>query len=454
MTMKNTLLLLFGIYSFLSCNKAEDKYADYPIQQIGLNQVELTDAFWLPKIQTVQKKTIQYAFDKCDTEGRFENFITAGKVIKGEKGKTRGKMPFDDTDVYKTIEGAAYSLVSSPDAELDRYLDSIISIVATGQEPDGYLTTWRTIDPMNPPAGWVRPGERWTDLGSSHELYNSDYDIIKRTLYNALIAGISLEGTEFFYPNPLESDGKYAFNMGTCTRQAWFDCSCCPTNLIRFIPYIPDLIYAKQDDSIYINLFMSNKVSIPLHGKNIEISQETDYPWSGNITVNVKPVKNQIFTLKLRIPGWVSNQVTPGSLYSYKNKPTESYRVLLNGETVESQMKNGYVEITREWKNDDRIELSLPMEVRQVIADEKVKDDTGLVAVEYGPLVYCMEESSNNNSFDFAPPTPQTTYSVEKQPDLLGGVNVIQETTADRQTTLIPYYAWSNKGVSKMKVWR
>ncbi|KAA6350124.1 Non-reducing end beta-L-arabinofuranosidase [termite gut metagenome] len=649
--MKKTLLLFISLLCiadlYLYGQEAYKDNADYPIQQVSLSQVNLTDAFWLPKIQTIQKKTIQYAFDKCDTEGRFENFITAGKAIKGEKGTTRGKMPFDDTDVYKTIEGAAYSLISAPDPALDHYLDSIISIIRLGQEPDGYLTTWRTIDPMHPSAGWVKPGNRWTDLGASHELYNSGhlfeaasahyhatgkrdflnialknadllvkvfgdsanyevpghqivetgliklyqithkkdylklakkfldlrgdtahrktrgaysqdhlpvsqqdevvghavravymyagmtdiaaiyrdsaylnavdklwdnmvnkkmyvtgglgarhdgesfgdnyelpnltaysetcaaigsvywnerlfrltdkskyYDIIERTLYNALISGISLEGTEFFYPNPLESDGKYAFNMGARTRQPWFDCSCCPTNLIRFIPYIPNLIYATQDNSIYINLFMSNKASIPLQGNNIEISQETAYPWNGNITINVNSGKNQTFSLKLRIPGWALNQVTPGSLYTYKDESPESYRVLLNGEIVETQLRNGYFEITREWKNNDRIELSLPMKVRQVAANGKIADDVGLFSVEYGPLVYCLEEIANNNRFDFVPVTPQTTYSIEMKPYLLDGINIIQETTAERQTTLIPYYAWSNKSICRMKVWR
>jgi DUF1680 family protein len=644
---KSALFSLLGVMALLSCKPAKEPYADYAIRQVNLNRVELTDAFWLPKIQTVQKKTIRYAFDKCEAEGRFENFVTAGKVIRGEKGETRGKMPFDDTDVYKTIEGAAYSLISAPDPDLDHYLDSVISLISAGQEPDGYLTTWRTIDPMHPSAGWVEPGGRWTDLGSSHELYNSGhlfeaatahyhatgkrnfldialknagllvkvfgdstnyevpghqivetgliklyqitrkedylklakkfldlrgdathreirgdysqdhlpvtqqdevtghavravymyagmtdiaaiyrdaaylgavnklwdnmvnkkmyvtgglgarhegeafgdnyelpnltaysetcaaigsvywnermfrltgeskyYDVIERTLYNALIAGISLEGTEFFYPNPLESDGKYAFNAGSCTRQPWFDCSCCPTNLIRFIPYIPNLIYATQDNSIYINLFMSNKASVPLQGKNVEITQETDYPWDGNLHIHVKPGNPQTFTLKLRIPGWALNQVTPGSLYAYTNESSGSYRVSLNGETLQSRLKDGYVEITREWKAGDRIELSLPMQVRQVAANEKVTGDAGLLSVEYGPLVYCLEEIANDHTFNPVPLTPQAGYAVEMRRDLLGGVNVIRETTPGSQSTLIPYYTWSNQGVCRMKVWR
>jgi len=644
------LILPLTLAGLLSCQtKEKTNYSDYPIAQVNLNHVELTDAFWLPKIQTVQKKTIKYAFDKCDTEGRFENFITAGKAMNGGEGKTRGFMPFDDTDVYKTIEGAAYSLISAPDLTLEHYVDSVIAIIRTGQEPDGYLTTWRTIDPMRPPARWVKPGQRWSDLGSSHELYNSGhlfeaasahywatgkrnfldiaiknadllvkvfgdpnnfeapghqivetgliklyqitknedylklskkfldlrgdatireirgiysqdhlpvteqdevvghavravymyagmtdiaaiyndvayrkaidalwnnmvskkmyvtgglgarhageafgdnyelpnltaysetcaaiggvywcdrlfrltgdakyYDVIERMLYNALIAGISLEGTEFFYPNPLESDGKYRFNAGACTRKSWFDCSCCPTNLIRFIPYIPNIVYATKGNDLYVNLFMSNRATIPVNGKTIKITQETDYPWNGKINISVKQGKTGKlgklgkFALKVRIPGWARNEVAPGELYSYSNASAEQpYQILLNGEAFEGILQNGYVEISREWKEDDKIELFLPMKVRTVVANEQVKDVAGLSAIEYGPLVYCAEEIDNETVFEQTSITPQTVYTVEMKPYLLLGVNVISDGTS----TFIPYFAWSNRDVGKMKVW-
>ncbi|KAA6302784.1 MAG: Non-reducing end beta-L-arabinofuranosidase [Candidatus Ordinivivax streblomastigis] len=608
--MKHSFFVSLFICCFCSYTQAEKKHTDYPIQQVNLNHVTLTDSFWLPKIQTIQKTTIRYAFDKCDSEGRFENFITAGRVMKGGKGKTRGVMPFDDTDVYKTIEGAAYSLISAPDPGLENYLDSIIAIVQTGQEPDGYLTTWRTIDPANPPAKWVKSGGgRWFDLSMSHELYNSGhlfeaatahywatgkrnfldiaiknadllvkvfgdtanfeipghqiaetgliklyqitdnenylklakkfldlrgdathrqirgaysqdhlpvtqqeevvghavravymyagmtdiaaiygdktylnavnrlwenmvdkklyitggigarhegesfgenyelpnltaysetcaaigsvywnerlfrltglskyYDVLERTMYNALIAGISSDGTRFFYPNPLEADGQYAFNMGACTRQAWFDCSCCPTNLIRFIPFIPNLIYATEGDKVYVNLFMSNKVAISVKGKNVDIQQETDYPWKGDISIRVKTEQPQTFTMKIRIPGWARNEVTSGLLYTYRDQPDESFQISVNGKAVAKQVKNGYVEISREWSGDNRIEVTLPMQMRQVVANPKVIADRGLSAGECGPLVYCTEE-------------------------------------IDNQQTVIPYYDWANRGKSTMRVW-
>jgi DUF1680 family protein len=644
--MKHLIFFAADVLCFAACMQTADTSSlqDYPVRQVNLTQVELTDAFWLPRIQTVQTKTIRYAFGKCDSEGRFENFRTAARVMKGEKGKVRGAMPFDDTDVYKTIEGAAYSLVSAPDPDLEHYVDSIISIIALGQEADGYLTTWRTIDPMNPPADWVEPGERWTGLEMSHELYNSGhlfeaaaahyratgkrnflnialrnadllvkvfgdtakyevpgheivetgliklyhitrnedylnlsrkfldlrgdstrrelrgpysqdhlpltqqkevtghavravylyagmtdiaaicgdtayrkaihtlwenmtekkmyltgglgalrageafgsnyelpnltaysetcaaiggvywdermfrltrhsryYDVLERTLYNALIAGISLNGTEFFYPNPLEADGHYGFNQGKRTRQPWFDCSCCPTNLIRFIPYIPGLIYATQaDTAVYVNLFIAGKANIPLGANTVHIVQETAYPLEGKVSLRItadKPVGN--LALRIRIPGWALNEVSPGSLYEYANAPADEPCTLhLNGAEVQAERRNGYVEISGGWTGSDLVELTLPMKVRLVKAHEQVDANRGLLALEYGLLVYCAEEADNSRFSDITL-SAQTPYTVEQKPGLLGGIQVIQGGGA----TFIPYYAWSNRGEGKMKVW-
>ncbi|MDR1631451.1 MAG: glycoside hydrolase family 127 protein [Dysgonamonadaceae bacterium] len=629
------ILTLIGV---ISCTNGKNAHPDYPIQQVKLNKVTLTDNFWLPRIRTIQEKTIRYAFEKCEAEGRFENFITAGNVIRGGTGKARGAMPFDDTDVYKTIEGAAYSLINAPNPTLDNYLDSIINIVAFGQEPDGYLTTWRTIDPKHPTANWVKTnGDRWNGMGMSHELYNSghlfeaasahywatgkrnfldiaiknadllisvfgdtanyeipghqiaetgliklyqitenkDYlrlakkfldlrgdnqhrkirgaysqdhlpvieqdevvghavravymyagmtdiaalygdkaylnavnklwdnmigkkmyvtgglgarhdgeafgdnyelpnltaygetcaaiggvywaermfrltgdaqyfDVLERMLYNGVIAGISLGGTEFFYPNPLESDGKYKFNHGaSCTRAAWFDCSCCPTNLIRFIPVIPNLIYATQKDTVYVNLFMSNRAEIPIGNEMLTLEQQTEYPRNGNVTIRVgietSHTSSLPFTLKIRIPSWAQNTPAPGGLYAYSdNRQTQPLHA--------PNTADGYYTITRTWKSGDSLVLNFPTQPRIVTARREVKDAAGKFAVEYGPLVYCMEETDNPKTFD-KPLNPQS-FNVTWRPELLGGVNIIH----DKEFALIPYYAWSNRGEGRMKV--
>ncbi|HLP15241.1 MAG TPA: beta-L-arabinofuranosidase domain-containing protein, partial [Bacteroidota bacterium] len=170
--MKHIFVVIFFLVT-ADCLFAQSQYHNYPITAANIKRVVLTDNFWLSKIRTIQGTTIRYAFDKCAQEGRMENFLIAGGK---KKGKVRGKMPFDDTDLYKIIEGASYSLVSSPNPALDAYLDSIIAIIKIGQEPDGYITTWFTIDRQHPPASWVEPStSRWQNEISSHELYNSGH---------------------------------------------------------------------------------------------------------------------------------------------------------------------------------------------------------------------------------------------------------------------------------------
>ena len=134
------------------------------------------------------------------------------------------------------------------------------------------------------------------------------YDVLERTLYNGLISGVSLEGNGFFYPNPLES-------MGQHQRQAWFGCACCPSNICRFIPSLPGYIYAVKDKSVYVNLFLSNKSNLTVGGKKVVLSQTTEYPWSGDITVTVDKNAAGQFAMKIRIPGWVKNQTVPSNLY-------------------------------------------------------------------------------------------------------------------------------------------
>ncbi|MGD8782471.1 MAG: glycoside hydrolase family 127 protein [Ignavibacteria bacterium] len=640
--MKKIIFLLLAIGSLIYAQTAKE-YSDYPISKVNIKNVILNDNFWLPKIKLVQDTTIHYAFNKCNEEGRMENFLIAGGL---KEDTAKGKMPFDDTDLYKIIEGASYSLISKPNPELDAYIDSIIAIIKIGQEPDGYLTTWFTIDREHPPAWWVKPSKkRWGSLDASHELYNSghmfeaaaahywatgkrnfldianknadllvqnfgpnklrtppghqivetgliklyhithkteylelakffldirgdstyekssgaysqdhipvteqteavghavralymyagmtdiaaiykdqDYldavnkiwenivnkkmyitgglgskhdgesfgenyelpnltaynetcasiasvywnhrlflltgnskyfDIIERTLYNGLISGISLDGKKFFYPNPTESDGEYEFNMGACTRQSWFDCSCCPTNLIRFIPSIPGLVYAIDEDSLYVNLFISNSSEVSVNGEKIEITQQSDYPWNGHINFLINPGKAKTFTLKLRIPGWAQNDAVTGDLYSYTNTSQKKILLKVNGKEEEIKINKGYAEISRQWRKGDRVELELPMVIHEVIANRKVKDDNNKVAFEYGPIVYCAEEIDNKQISNIVIPD-NIDLNIEEQTVLSDKVISIKGNVDNEEITLIPYYLWSNRGIGKMKVW-
>ena len=618
-------------------------YKKYPISAVNVRDVVLHDSFWLPKIQLIQDTTIRHAFDKCSEEGRMDNFLVAGKK---KSGSYKGKMPFDDTDPYKIIEGASYSLISKPNPELDSYVDSIISIIKIGQEPDGYITTWFTIDRQKPPASWVRPATtRWENEISSHELYNSGhlfeaaaahywatgkrtlldiavknadllvsqfgpnrlhkppghqivetglmklylathevqylnlakffldlrgdstthtlygtysqdhlrvteqteavghavralymyagmtdvaaflhdqgylnavnriwdnivskkmyitgglgsrrdgeafgdnyelpnqsaynetcaaigsvywnhrlflltgqsqyFDVIERTMYNGLISGLSLDGKNFFYPNPTESDGQSTFNMGSATRQPWFDCSCCPTNLIRFIPSVPALMYATEGASLYVNLFISSNAHILLNGTSVDIAQRSEYPWDGHISITVSLERAEKFALKIRIPCWAQNKPVPSALYSYVGGAAGAIALRVNGKEVTPEVNAGYAVIARDWTAGDKVELLLPMNVRQVAASEQVKEDRNKVAFERGPIVYCAEGIDNANISSFTV-TGDEKLSVKNEKILTEDVVAIKIRTGERDFSLIPYYAWSNRGVGTMRVW-
>ena len=644
------LFVLFVTVIFLSCSPGKKQEnssvtGNYTITPVDLKDVKLADRFWLPIIRRIQEKTIPYALKKCKDEGRLDNFLIAGGEMEGS---VKGKMPFDDTDVYKIIEGASMTLISAPNPELEKQLDNIISIIGKGQEADGYLTTWRTINPGKPPAPWVNvvEGKRWESLEASHELYNAghlyeaayahykatgkknflniayrnadlmvktfgdgegqiaavpghqiietgliklytisgkeeylrlaryfldnrgrpehhklndnylsaaysqdhlpvieqdevmghavramymyaamtdiavlmkddDYekavdnlwknmvekkiyltggigarhegeafgenyelpnltaynetcaaigsvywnhrlhcktgkvkylDVLERTLYNGLLSGLSLDGTHFFYPNPLESDGKYAFNQGALTRKDWFDCSCCPTNLIRFLPSLPGLIYSRSGNTLYVNLYAASNARVALEDTVLNIQQETDYPWNGRVKIKVSSTKDVPAIIRLRIPSWVHNEVLPGNLYSYvdQNPPI----VTVNGEKTDVSSMDGYLELEGDWK-DKEITLEFPMTVRKVTADPKVTENQAKTALEYGPLVYAFEEVDQNSDPDQLSITESDIFTPKTENDLLGGVVTLN----NEKAKAVPYYSWANRGTGKMKVW-
>ncbi len=279
------------------------------------------------------------------------------------------------------------------------------------------------------------------------------YDIIERTLYNGLISGLSLDGKQFFYPNALESDGVYTSNRGTCSRQGWFDCSCCPTNLIRFLPSVSGLIYAQEDQNLYVNLYASNEAEMIINDKKINVSQQTNYPWEGLVAILVKAEKPVDFTLKLRLPGWALGEVVPSDLYQYQNSENPDIEVMVNGKKAKGKVENGYYLITQTWEGNTEIKLNLPMSVKKVESNKKVLENVGKLSLEYGPLVYTIEEIDNKPQFDQVALNGTETYRMEKMNDLLGGVNVMQVHNDQVDFMAIPYYAWSNRGVGKMKVW-
>ena len=636
----------------VSAAKKQQQAHGYPINPVPFTSVKVTPGtFWGQRLEASRKVTIPLAFSKCEETGRYTNFSNAAEHLKDPSKvfKVTG-LAFDDTDPYKTLEGAAYILQTYPDKKLEAYCDSVIDVIGSAQEPDGYLYTSRTQNPQQPHE-WAGD-KRWSmDEDLSHELYNLGhmvegavayyqatgkrkfldiacryadcairevgpnpgqmtvvpghqiaemamarlylvtgekkyidfakylldyrgkttikheysqahkpvidqdeavghavraaymyagmadvaaltgdkdyikaidaiwdnivtkkyyitggigatsngeafganyelpnmsaycetcaaignvyvnhrlfllhgdskyYDVLERTLYNGLISGVSLEGNGFFYPNPLES-------MGQHQRQPWFGCACCPSNICRFIPSLPGYIYAVKDRNVYVNLFLSNKGNLTVGGKKLSLSQTTEYPWNGDIAVTVDQNAAGQFALKIRVPGWVKNQVVPSNLYQYTDGKRLGYKILVNGQEAGSVSEDGYYTIDRKWKKGDKVQIHFDMEARTVRANNKVEADRGMVSVERGPLVYCAEHP--DNSFDImgalinqAPQftlgkgeiagTPIQTLVTSAQTLNFNKQGKLE--AADQTLTLIPYYAWCHRGSGKMRVW-
>ena len=657
--MKKIFLAIWAIGSLCACETIEEK-VDYTYKEVPFTDVHFTDNFWLPRIETIRNVTVPFAFRKCEETHRIDNFAVAAGI---KEGKFNSPYPFDDSDVYKIMEGASYLLAVKEDNGLDAYMDSLISLIGAAQEPDGYLYTTRTIggSSIHPWAGkkrWenerdnshelynvghmyeaavvhyqatgkrdfldiaiksadllcntfgpeegkltVAPGHQeveiglvklyratgdrryldlskffldargkydkydrnskdqfrsgayWQDhkavidqdeavghavraaymysamtdvaalrneqtyrvavdnlwdnvtgkkmyitggigstrhgeaFGKNYELPNSTaycetcasiancmwnlrmfmlhgdakyIDVLERSLYNAVLSGISLDGKEFFYPNVLSCDENGA------ERSEWFNCSCCPSNLSRFIPSIPGYVYATSDAGVYVNLYGANQAGITLgNGKRIDMSQKTSYPWEGNIELTVTPESKQEFSIMLRIPGWVDNRPVPSDLYTYMNADEKKIVIKINGEVQNAPIEKGYAVLARKWEPGDVIQLTLPMEVHKNKANDKVEADINHLSVERGPIVYCAEFADNNGAVLNYVLKSGDEFAVSPAPALFDGVNLLKghvdRVVADKNyeviksvkdsLTLIPYYARSHRGNGEMTVW-
>ncbi|MDH7514150.1 MAG: glycoside hydrolase family 127 protein [Clostridiales bacterium] len=653
-------LLLLGAGFLCLLGQFRTMKPDYPIMPVDFAKVRITDEFWAPRLERNRTVTIPYLLKMNEESGRVDNFRIAAGL---KTGKHTGKR-YNDSDVFKTMEAAAYSLRLHPDPELKKKLDDLIALIARAQEPDGYIFTARTIDPKNPAPGSGR--ERWLNLRVSHELYNvghmyeaavahfiatgersfleiaiknadllvrtfgpglgkrrafpghqeveiglaklyrltgrreyldlakfflderghyhngetypsdspfviynsdeylqnhkpvleqteavghavratymysgmadvaalggfpeysaaldklwanvvgkklyitggigatgeyeafgADYDlpnarayaetcaaignalwnqrmfelrgeakyidVLERTIFNGILPGVSLSGDRFFYQNPLESAGRYE-------RSSWFEVACCPANVARFLSTIGGYIYGVLNDTLYINLFVDSTARFELGGRPVEIVQETKYPWNGDVKIMVNPSRPGKFGIRLRIPGWALNQPVPSDLYRFLDKNEQPARLTINRKSAAIILENGYVELRRKWRSGDLVELRLPMPVRRVIAHEKVKEDAGKVALQRGPILFCVEAVDNGGKAlnIILPDAAAVTHWF--RPDLLAGVAIITakaravdfgpdgKIAAERghQLMAVPYFAWANRGANEMAVW-
>lgn len=285
------------------------------------------------------------------------------------------------------------------------------------------------------------------------------FDVLERSLYNTVLSGISLSGDQFFYPNVLEADHRGQ------ERSLWFGCSCCPTNLSRFIPAIPGYVYATDEHSIYANLFIGSISEIDFNGKKVELKQTTAYPWEGEVEIEINRLETNDFNLKIRIPGWADNKAVPSDLYEYVADNKGQVNIEINGKPYSFKKENGYAILKHKWRKGDKIKVSFPMEVHQVVSHKAVKNNDKLVAVERGPLVYCAEFADNDGSVFNLSLDRGTDFRIDRANCFLNGVYVItgkgkRYTTHDKQIkeidtdiNLIPYYARAYRGAGEMKVW-
>lgn len=646
--MKNLIFLTMFI---LSNPLLRAQHQGYPIKPVPFTNVNVNDAFWSRRLETNRTVSIPYAFAQCVETGRVKNFEIADSVLQGLRpgGSFCSRYGFDDSDVFKIIEGASYSLHTHYDQKLDRYLDTLIDKIARAQEDDGYLYTMRTI---NPEASWAKerwvndrtkgshelynvghlyeaavahyqatgkktllnvalhsadllaatfgpekmhtvPGHQVTEIGLTKlylvtgkhayldlakffidergkgdppgETYNQDHipvidqteavghavragylyagmadvaaltgdeayinaidriwedvvgrklyltggigaagniegfgeaydlpnlsaycetcaaianvfwnyrmflrhgnakyiDIVERVIYNGFLAGVGMSGDKFFYPNPLES-------IQGADRSPWFACACCPSNVVRFVPSLPGYVYARRDSTVFVNLFIGGSARIPVGAGEVKISQQTQYPWEGTVTMTVTPESPRSFALKIRIPGWALSRPVPGDLYSYEGPIEQGVTLQVNGRRVPLNLEDGYARIHRSWGKGDTVTLQLPMSVRRVRANSKVEEDRGKVAIERGPIVFCLEGADNTDGKVLNLVIPDSSrLRSEFRPDLLGGMTVVRGSAIPTRSTLegsvvegaaqacvaIPYYAWAHRGRFPMTVW-
>jgi hypothetical protein len=291
-------------------------------------------------------------------------------------------------------------------------------------------------------------------------------DVLERVIYNGVLSGVSLGGDRFFYVNPLASDGVYPFNQGHRDRFPWTGCACCPVNIVRFIPSVPGFAYSTRGRSVYVGLYLSSVSEIPLGNDKVMLRQVTDYPWNGKVRFEVQSATAGAWELKLRIPGWAGTQPVPTDLYRSFGPAAAAPVLKVNGQSVKIEASQGFASLTRTWKRGDVVELELPMAVQRVVANEKVLSNTGRVALERGPLVYCVEGADQGGQVSQLSLSDDAAMTVERRPSLLGGITVLRGQAAESfrredgsvaqrpvELTAVPYQVWCLRGANPMAVW-
>jgi len=219
--------------------------------------------------------------------------------------------------------------------------------------------------------------------------------------------------------------------------------------MTRFLPSLPGYVYAMRDDVIFVNLFIAGTGKIPVPGRPVILTQETRYPWDGAVKLTLSLEAPGPFELALRIPGWARGEAMPADLYRFLDGGGERPVLKVNGEAVAIDLREGYARLRRGWKDGDVVELTLPMSIRRIVANDAVAEDRGRVALQRGPVVYAVEGVDNGDRVFILVLPDAAALDVEFRPDLLNGVAVIK----GGGIVAVPYYSWANRGPGQMLVW-
>ena len=287
-------------------------------------------------------------------------------------------------------------------------------------------------------------------------------DVLERSLYNGALDGLSLSGDHFFYGNPLASKGQHA-------RREWFGTACCPANIARLVASLGNYIYAKNENGIWINLFVGSETKIPVGKNDVAVKMETNYPWDGRVKLSVDPEKRSKFKIFLRIPGWCQGKTVPGNLYLFAGAGNNPAPILLtvNGKTLAASQENGYYVLDRVWQRGDKIDYELGMTVNTVVAKDELKQDNNRIALQRGPIVYCVEGADNNGkawnivipgntefkTIDYKVMDEPVKAITAEVPVVIVSEDGMSLKTEKKNIVAIPYYTWANRGKNEMQVW-
>ncbi len=290
------------------------------------------------------------------------------------------------------------------------------------------------------------------------ELRGEYADVMERALYNNVLSGMSLDGTKFFYVNPLElipavAKRRYECHLVKTQRVGWFGCACCPPNVARLLASLGEYVASQRPDGLALHLYAECDLRFAVAGVGVRLAVRTDYPWTEAVALEVQPESPQEFTLHLRVPGWCRGA-----------------RLAVNGAAHALAPVDGYAALRRVWRAGDRVELTLPLPVERVRADPRVATVAGCVALQRGPVVYRLEQADNGALLAALSLPHAAELTARHDPALLGGCVVIEgpglrlptglalyQTTppepAAQSLRAIPYGLWANRGEGEMRVW-